>query len=74
MPGVIERCRLPVSLAGAWLAVLGAANISEPCGCRVAAAAFVVDCADLGLRAAGLIHRRLARTAGQLPRCSALRS
>jgi predicted MFS family arabinose efflux permease len=27
MPGVIERCGLPVSLAGAWLAVLGAANI-----------------------------------------------
>ncbi len=27
MPGVIERCGLPVSLAGVWLAVLGAANI-----------------------------------------------
>jgi predicted MFS family arabinose efflux permease len=27
MPGVIERCGLPASLAGTWLAVLGAANI-----------------------------------------------
>lgn len=27
MPGVIERCGLPASLAGVWLAVLGAANI-----------------------------------------------
>jgi predicted MFS family arabinose efflux permease len=28
MPGVIERCGLPVSLAGTWLAVAGAANIA----------------------------------------------
>lgn len=28
MPGVIERCGLPASLAGAWLAVAGAANIA----------------------------------------------
>lgn len=27
MPGVIERCGLPASLAGIWLAVLGVANI-----------------------------------------------
>lgn len=27
MPGVIERCGLPSSLAGAWLAVLGVSNI-----------------------------------------------
>jgi predicted MFS family arabinose efflux permease len=28
MPGVIERCGLPASLAGVWLAVLGVANIA----------------------------------------------
>jgi predicted MFS family arabinose efflux permease len=28
MPGVIERCGLPASLAGIWLAVLGFANIA----------------------------------------------
>jgi predicted MFS family arabinose efflux permease len=28
MPGVIERCDLPGSLAGAWLAVLGVTNIA----------------------------------------------
>lgn len=28
MPGVIERCGLPPSLAGTWLAVAGAANIA----------------------------------------------
>lgn len=28
MPGVIERCGLPASLAGIWLAVLGLANIA----------------------------------------------
>lgn len=28
MPGVIERCGLPASLAGAWIAVAGAANIA----------------------------------------------
>jgi predicted MFS family arabinose efflux permease len=28
MPGVIERCGLPASLAGIWLAVLGVANIA----------------------------------------------
>jgi predicted MFS family arabinose efflux permease len=28
MPGVIERCSLPPSLAGTWLAVSGAANIA----------------------------------------------
>lgn len=27
MPGVIERCGLPASLAGTWIAVAGAANI-----------------------------------------------
>ncbi|WP_167784761.1 MFS transporter [Ramlibacter rhizophilus] len=27
MPGVIERCGLPVSLAGRWMAVSGAANV-----------------------------------------------
>lgn len=27
MPGVIERCGLPASLAGSWIAVAGAANI-----------------------------------------------
>lgn len=32
MPGVIERCGLPPSLAGAWLAVLGAANIAGSLG------------------------------------------
>ena len=28
MPGVIERCGLPISLAGTWIAVAGAANIA----------------------------------------------
>lgn len=28
MPGVIERCGLPTSLAGPWLAVAGAANVA----------------------------------------------
>jgi predicted MFS family arabinose efflux permease len=28
MPGVIERCGLPASLAGTWIAVAGAANIA----------------------------------------------
>ena len=28
MPGVIERCGLPATLAGAWIAVSGAANIA----------------------------------------------
>ena len=28
MPGVIERCGLPASLAGTWLAIAGAANIA----------------------------------------------
>lgn len=28
MPGVIERCGLPASLAGAWIGVAGAANIA----------------------------------------------
>ncbi|WP_298829195.1 MFS transporter [uncultured Piscinibacter sp.] len=28
MPGVIERCGLPASLAGSWIAVAGAANIA----------------------------------------------
>jgi predicted MFS family arabinose efflux permease len=28
MPGVIERCALPASLAGTWVAVCGAANIA----------------------------------------------
>ena len=32
MPGVIERCGLPPSLAGAWLAVLGVANIAGSLG------------------------------------------
>jgi predicted MFS family arabinose efflux permease len=32
MPGVIERCGLPASLAGVWLAVLGAANIAGSLG------------------------------------------
>lgn len=28
MPGVIERCGLPISLAGTWIALAGAANIA----------------------------------------------
>jgi MFS family permease len=32
MPGVIERCGLPASLSGTWLAVLGAANIAGSIG------------------------------------------
>ena len=32
MPGVIERCGLPASLSGTWLAVLGAANIAGSVG------------------------------------------
>ena len=28
MPGVIERCGLPASLAGSWIAIAGAANIA----------------------------------------------
>ena len=32
MPGVIERCGLPSSLSGTWLAVLGAANVAGSVG------------------------------------------
>jgi len=32
MPGVIERCGLPASLSGTWLAVLGAANVAGSVG------------------------------------------
>lgn len=32
MPGVIERCGLPPSLAGTWIAVAGAANIAGSVG------------------------------------------
>jgi hypothetical protein len=32
MPGVIERCGLPVSLSGTWLAILGVANIAGSIG------------------------------------------
>src|SRR5690606_12479429 len=32
MPGVIEGCGLPAGLSGAWLAVLGAANIAGALG------------------------------------------
>ncbi|WP_280154392.1 MFS transporter [Piscinibacter sp. XHJ-5] len=32
MPGVIERCGLPLSLAGTWLAVAGAANMAGSIG------------------------------------------
>jgi predicted MFS family arabinose efflux permease len=32
MPGVIERCGLPASLAGTWIAIAGAANVAGSIG------------------------------------------
>jgi predicted MFS family arabinose efflux permease len=36
MPGVIERCGLPASLAGTWIALAGAANIAGSIGIGIA--------------------------------------
>jgi predicted MFS family arabinose efflux permease len=36
MPGVIERCGLPASLSGTWLAVLGTANVAGSVGIGLA--------------------------------------
>lgn len=57
MPGVIERCGLPASLAGNWIAVAGAANIAG--SLAVGAALRHVDAARLlaalyVVRAAGI--------------------
>jgi len=51
MPGVIERCGLPASLAGSWIAVAGAANIAGSIGIGLALKRYPAGALLVGLYA-----------------------
>ena len=61
MPGVIERCGLPASLAGTWIALAGAANIAGSI-----AIGFAMKRRDSGVLLVGLYGVRAAGIAALL--------